>query len=141
MKQPQHALLGAAQMPTRTWLTPLDEDGQEKDARRLLPVNSEQLPLPWCGRLGYACLNMYLRAANSPPEHATKNRPDKTKPGDVKRGPTFMEDIGIANAADIIKMIRWNDKYGIKIINMPPPFIQALEPSHKGPIGTSLRAK
>ncbi|KAM4066373.1 UV-endonuclease uvdE domain-containing protein [Hirsutella rhossiliensis] len=110
-------------------------DVQERGARRRPPVNSEKLPLPWSGRLGYACLNTYLRAANPPvfcsrtcrltsilehrhplldpsqPEHATKNRPDKSQPADVKRGLAYMQDIGFANAADIVKMIRWNDNH------------------------------
>ena len=30
-----------------------DEDGQDRGARRLPPLNSEKLPLPWSGRLGY----------------------------------------------------------------------------------------
>jgi UV DNA damage endonuclease len=30
------------------------------------PVNSSYLPLPWKGRLGYACLCTYLRASNPP---------------------------------------------------------------------------
>lgn len=30
------------------------------------PVNSDYLPLPWKGRLGYCCLNTYLRNSNPP---------------------------------------------------------------------------
>ena len=29
-----------------------------------------------------------------------------------------MEEIGLANARDIIKMVRWNDKYGIKFMRL-----------------------
>ncbi|KAH7090767.1 UV-endonuclease UvdE-domain-containing protein [Paraphoma chrysanthemicola] len=122
----------------------LEEDEVEvKEAlSRPPPVNSEYLPLPWKGRLGYACLNTYLRTANPPvfssrtcriasilehrhplkdpsqPEHATKNRPDKEQPADVARGMRYVEELGLANARDIIKMIRWNDKYGIKFMRL-----------------------
>lgn len=125
-------------------------DGEEeadpeelKDAlSRPPPVNSSYLPLPWKGRLGYACLNTYLRTANPPvfssrtcriasilehrhplkdpsqPEHATKNRPDKDQPADVARGQGYVEALGIANARDIVKMLRWNDRYGIKFLRL-----------------------
>jgi len=120
-----------------------DEEQEVKEAlSRPPPVNSEYLPLPWKGRLGYACLNTYLRYANPPvfssrtcriasiiehrhplkdasqPEHATKNRPDKEQPADVGRGMRYVEEIGLANARDIIKMVRWNDKYGIKFMRL-----------------------
>lgn len=105
-------------------------------------VNSSYLPLPWKGRLGYACLNTYLRQATPPvfssrtcriasilehrhplqdpsqPEHATKNRPDKTQPADVARGQAYVEALGVANAKDIAKMLRWNDKYNIKFFRL-----------------------
>ncbi|CAN9367733.1 unnamed protein product [Alternaria alternata] len=122
------------------------EDEDEAEVKEALsrppPVNSEYLPLPWKGRLGYACLNTYLRSATPPvfssrtcriasiiehrhplkdpsqPEHATKNRPDKEQPADVARGMKYVEEIGLANARDIIKMVRWNDKYGIKFMRL-----------------------
>ncbi|KAI1169440.1 UV-endonuclease UvdE-domain-containing protein [Nemania sp. FL0916] len=106
------------------------------------PVNSDYLPLPWRGRLGYACLNTYLRNSNPPvfssrtcriasiiehrhplqdpsqPEHPTKNRPDKDQPADIRRGQKYVEALGLANARDIVKMLRWNDKYGIKFMRL-----------------------
>ncbi|KAI5301894.1 hypothetical protein KEM56_001243, partial [Ascosphaera pollenicola] len=106
------------------------------------PVNSSYLPLPWKGRLGYACLNTYLRTANPPvfssrtcriasilehrhpladlsqPEHAIKNRPDLTQPADLQRGMMWVHELGLANARDIVKMLRWNDKYGIKFMRL-----------------------
>ena len=54
----------------------------------------------------------------SQPEHATKNRPDKEQPADVARGQRYVEELGLANARDIIKMLRWNDKYGIKFMRL-----------------------
>ena len=123
-----------------------DEDADPEELQAALsrppPVNSPYLPLPWKGRLGYACLNTYLRAANPPvfssrtcriasilehrhplkdpsqPEHATKNRPDKTQPADVGRGQAYVEALGLANAQDIPKMLRWNNRYGIKFFRL-----------------------
>ncbi len=122
----------------------LDADPEEISAAlsRPPPVNSSYLPLPWKGRLGYACLNTYLRNANPPvfssrtcriasilenrhplkdpsqPAHATKNRPDQEQPANLKRGQAFVEGLGLANARDIPKMLRWNDRYGIKFLRL-----------------------
>ncbi|KAI1123799.1 UV-endonuclease UvdE-domain-containing protein [Nemania abortiva] len=114
----------------------------KQEGARPPPVNSEYLPLPWKGRLGYACLNTYLRNGNPPvfssrtcrissiiehrhplqdpsqPEHPTKNRPDKEQPAEIERGQKYVEALGLANARDIVKMLRWNDKYGIKFMRL-----------------------
>ncbi|KAI1340764.1 UV-damage endonuclease [Xylariaceae sp. FL0016] len=114
----------------------------KKEGARPPPVNSDYLPLPWKGRLGYACLNTYLRQCNPPvfssrtcrissiiehrhplsdpsqPEHSTKNRPDKEQPADLVRGQKWVQDLGVANARDIVKMLRWNDKYNIKFMRL-----------------------
>ncbi|KAF1944233.1 UV-endonuclease UvdE [Clathrospora elynae] len=120
-----------------------EDEAEVKEAlSRPPPVNSEYLPLPWKGRLGYACLNTYLRNANPPvfssrtcriasilehrhplkdpsqSEHATKNRPDKGQPADIARGQKYVEELGLANARDIIKMVHWNDKYGIRFMRL-----------------------
>ncbi|KAK4693842.1 UV DNA damage endonuclease, partial [Lecanoromycetidae sp. Uapishka_2] len=123
-----------------------DEEADEEELQAALsrppPVNSDYLPLPWKGRLGYACLCTYLRFSNPPvfssrtcriasilenrhplkdpnePPHATKNRPDKEQPPDIARGQAFVESLGKANAKDIVKMLRWNDKYGIKFFRL-----------------------
>ncbi|KAF2724098.1 UV-endonuclease UvdE [Polychaeton citri CBS 116435] len=123
-----------------------DEDADPEEVKQALsrppPVNSDYLPLPWKGRLGYACLNTYLRNSNPPvfssrtcriqsilehrhplrnpeePEHATKNRPDRSKPADVGLGMQYLEAICLANVQDIKKMIRWNDRYGIRFMRL-----------------------
>lgn len=119
-----------------------DEEEIKQAVSRPPPVHSDYLPLPWKGRLGYACLNTYLRNATPPvfssrtcriasildhrhplkdptqPEHATKNRPDKDQPADIRRGQEFVESLGLANARDIIKMVRWNERYGIKFLRL-----------------------
>ncbi|KAG7114187.1 UV-damage endonuclease like protein [Verticillium longisporum] len=43
-----------------------EEEPAERGAARPPPVNSNLLPLPWKGRIGYACLNTYLREAIPP---------------------------------------------------------------------------
>lgn len=113
------------------------------EAARPPAVNSSYLPLPWTGnRLGYACLNTYLRNSQPPifnsrtcriasilehrhplqdpsqPEHATKNRPNKDLPAEIWRGQKYVELLGLANVRDISKILRWNDKYGIKFFRL-----------------------
>ena len=89
-----------------------------------------------------ACLNTYLRYSKPPvfssrtcriasimerrhplkdpsmPHHPIKNRPDRNLTPDVVRGQTYVEELGLANAKDIVKMIRWNDRYGIKFMRL-----------------------
>lgn len=122
----------------------IDEDvaAVKKDAARPPPVNSEYLPLPWKGRLGYACINTYLRSSTPPvfssrtcriasilahrhplqdetlPEHAIRNRPNKAAPADVARGCRYVEEIGLANVRDVPRMLRWNEKYGIRFLRL-----------------------
>ncbi|KAL8996050.1 MAG: hypothetical protein Q9169_004362 [Polycauliona sp. 2 TL-2023] len=123
-----------------------EEEADEEEVKAALsrppPVNSDVLPLPWKGRLGYACLNTYLRFSNPPvfssrtcriasilenrhplthpnePSHATKNRPDKEQPASIRRGQEFVEQLCLANIRDIPKMLRWNDRYGIKFMRL-----------------------
>lgn len=65
------------------------------------------------------------------PEHLTKNRPDKEQPADVARGTRFVQELGLANARDIVKMLRWNDKYGIKFMRLSSEmFPFASHPEH-----------
>ena len=58
-----------------------------------------------------------MKDPNAPP-HATKNRPDREQPADKKRGQAFVESLGKANARDIVKMLRWNERYGIKFMRL-----------------------
>ncbi|KAK3985740.1 putative UV-damage endonuclease [Cladorrhinum sp. PSN332] len=133
-------------------------DLPERGAARPPPINSPYLPLPWKGRLGYACLNTYLRSAKPPvfssrtcrmasiidhrhplmdpskPPHAVKNRPDKTQEADHALGEQFVRELGLANARDIVKMLRWNDKYNIKFMRLSSemfPFASHKEHGYK----------
>ena len=36
----------------------------------------------------------------------------------MARGQQYVESLGLANARDIVKMLRWNDKYGIKFLRL-----------------------
>ncbi|KAK3498770.1 UV-endonuclease UvdE-domain-containing protein [Neurospora hispaniola] len=118
------------------------QDAAERGAARPPAVNSSYLPLPWKGRLGYACLNTYLRNAKPPifssrtcrmasivdhrhplqfedePEHHLKNKPDKSKEPQDELGHKFLQELGLANARDIVKMLRWNEKYGIRFLRL-----------------------
>ncbi|KAG6006949.1 hypothetical protein E4U21_006568 [Claviceps maximensis] len=93
---------------------PLDDGSDDRGAKRPPPVNSDRLPLPWRGRLDHR----YPLQDPSQPEHATKNRPDKTQQPSVERGLKFVQNLGLENARDIVKMLRWNDKYGIKFMRL-----------------------
>ncbi|KAF2497427.1 UV-endonuclease UvdE [Lophium mytilinum] len=136
----------------------IDDADVEQALARPPPVDSDYLPLPWKGRLGYACLNTYLRNANPPvfssrtcriasilehrhplkdpslPEHPTKNRPDRDQPANVARGQAYVEALGLANAGDVVKMLRWNDRYGIKFMRLSSemfPFASHAEYGYK----------
>ncbi|KAJ5584861.1 uncharacterized protein N7459_004661 [Penicillium hispanicum] len=137
---------------------PVEADELQEALGRPPPVNSSYLPLPWQGRLGYACLNTYLRYSTPPvfcsrtcriasilenrhplqdpdqPPHPTKNRPDCDQPADIARGQAFVEALGLANARDLVKLIRWNDKYGIKFMRLSSemfPFASHKEHGYK----------
>lgn len=63
-----------------------------------------------------------------------KNRPDKEQPADIARGQAFVESLGKANAKDIVKMLRWNDRYGIKFLRLSSemfPFASHLDYGYK----------
>jgi UV DNA damage endonuclease len=65
------------------------------------------------------------------PEHPTKNRPDKSKDARIELGHKFVQDLGLANARDIVKMLRWNEKYGIKFMRLSSEmFPFASHPEH-----------
>ncbi|RYC58870.1 hypothetical protein CHU98_g7342 [Xylaria longipes] len=92
----------------------LDENYMEiikQEGARPPPVNSEYLPLPWKE-------HRHPLQDPSQPAHATKNRPDKEQPAEIERGEKYVEALGLANARDIVKMLRWNDKYGIKFMRL-----------------------
>lgn len=81
----------------------------------------------------------------SQPEHATKNRPDKDQPSDEALGEKYVQELGLANARDIVKMIRWNDKYGIKFMRLSSemfPFASHEEYGYKlTPFATEVLAE
>ena len=54
----------------------------------------------------------------SQPEHPTKNRPDKSQSAEKELGHKYVQNLGLANARDIVKMLLWNDKFGIKFMRL-----------------------
>ncbi|KAF2172986.1 hypothetical protein M409DRAFT_49486 [Zasmidium cellare ATCC 36951] len=150
-----------------------EEEVNEEEVKEALsrppPVNSAYLPLPWTGRLGFACLNTYLRNSNPPvfssrtcriqsilehrhplqdpsqPEHPTKNRPDRSKPADVELGQRYVESLCLANVKDIAKTVRWNDRYNIRFFRLSSemfPFASHPEYGYKlAPFATEALAE
>jgi UV DNA damage endonuclease len=67
----------------------------------------------------------------SQPEHQTKNRPDKSQEADVARGEKYVQELGLTNARDLPKMLRWNDRYGIRFMRLSSEmFPFASHPEH-----------
>ncbi|GLA99378.1 UV-damage endonuclease [Aspergillus tubingensis] len=148
---------------------PVEAEELQDALTRAPPVNSSYLPLPWKGRLGYACLNTYLRYSTPPvfcsrtcriasilenrhplsdptqPAHPTKNRPNRDQPADVARGQAYVEALGLTNARDLVKMLRWNDRYGIKFMRLSSemfPFASHKEYGYKlAPFASEVLAK
>lgn len=58
-----------------------------------------------------------LRQPSEPEDHYT-NRPDKSKTPDIAWGERYLKKLSLANIRDIIKMVRWNDKFGIKFMRL-----------------------
>jgi UV DNA damage endonuclease len=52
------------------------------------------------------------------PHHPTKNRPDLEQPADIARGQAYVEGLGLANARDIPKILRWNERFGIRFFRL-----------------------
>jgi len=70
-------------------------------------------------------------ADETQPEHPTKNRPDQSKKPRMELGHKFVKDLGLANARDIVKMLRWNEKYGIRFMRLSSEmFPFASHPEH-----------
>ncbi|OAX78968.1 UV damage endonuclease UvdE [Emergomyces africanus] len=122
---------------------PADVDEVKEALGRPPPVNSSYLPLPWKGRLGYVSLFKHIPAhlqatrllrahlshildSRKPPSaprlyqtpHRTKNRPDLQQPPDIERGLAYVQALGLANARDIVKLLRWNERYGIRFMRL-----------------------
>ena len=67
----------------------------------------------------------------SQPEHPTKNPPDKSQTPQHELGHRFVQQLGLANSRDIVKMLRWNDKYNIKLFRLSSEmFPFASHPEH-----------
>lgn len=80
----------------------LDSSDQATQPRKP-SVNSDILPLPWKGRLGYACLNTVLRTLKPPIFCSRTCRMDTILGTSQKEGKglDFAKDLGRQNAADL----------------------------------------
>jgi len=83
----------------------LDSSDQATQPRQPA-VNSDILPLPWKGRLGYACLNTVLRDLKPPIFCSRTCRMDTIlgTPKKEGKGLEFAKDLGRQNAADLSRM-------------------------------------
>ncbi|KAK6362205.1 hypothetical protein TWF730_005901 [Orbilia blumenaviensis] len=97
--------------------------GSDEELRNRPPaVNDEYRPVPFKGRLGFACLNTYLRSANPPVFCSRTCRLDTIHKHDTESGPggglAYVKTLGFQNATDLGHLIRWNEKYNIKFLRI-----------------------
>lgn len=64
-------------------------------------------------------MNTYLRTSN-PPVFCSRTCRISTilQKGSAAEGQAYVESLGLANALDLSKMIRWNEKYEIKFLRI-----------------------
>lgn len=79
-------------------------------------VDSDYVPVPFKGRLGYACLNTILRSRKEPVFCSRTTRIATIAKED--KGMPFVLELGRQNAADLSKMLEWNEKYGIRFFRL-----------------------
>ncbi|KAF3913668.1 hypothetical protein AA313_de0200130 [Arthrobotrys entomopaga] len=98
------------------------ENGEDESVERPPAVNDDYRPIPFKGRLGFACLNTYLRSCNIPVFCSRTCRIDTILKHDKESGPgaglTYLKSLGFANATDLSTLIRWNQKYNIKFLRI-----------------------
>jgi UV DNA damage endonuclease len=80
------------------------------------PIDSDYVPVPWKGRLGYACLNTILRSRKAPVFCSRTTRIATIQKED--HGMPFLLELGRQNAADLSKMLLWNEQYGIRFFRV-----------------------
>ncbi|KAK6534876.1 hypothetical protein TWF281_006175 [Arthrobotrys megalospora] len=101
---------------------PEDAGSDEAPLNRPPPVNDDYRPIPFKGRLGFACLNTYLRSANPPIFCSRTCRLDTIHKHDTESGPggglAYVKSLGFQNATDLSHLIRWNKKYNIKFLRI-----------------------
>ncbi|EPS39300.1 hypothetical protein H072_6890 [Dactylellina haptotyla CBS 200.50] len=100
------------------------EEGDEAEGATERPpaVNDEYRPIPFKGRLGFACLNTYLRTCVNPVFCSRTCRLDTIHKHDKESGAgaglEYVKSLGFANATDLGTLIRWNHKYNIKFLRI-----------------------
>ena len=64
-------------------------------------------------KIGYACINMTLQTAGG----ITTNRGMRQKTFN-ERGLSYVSELALQNAKDLVHIIKWNNEMGIKLIRM-----------------------
>ncbi|KAJ6264931.1 UV-damage endonuclease [Drechslerella dactyloides] len=101
---------------------PLELEADEIPTERPPAVNDDYRPVPFKGRLGFACLNTYLRNCNPPVFCSRTCRLDTILKHDAESGAgagmAYLKSLGVTNATDLSTLIRWNHKYNIKFLRI-----------------------
>ncbi|EPX74111.1 endonuclease Uve1 [Schizosaccharomyces octosporus yFS286] len=90
-----------------------DASLEESQAPRPI-FDCQDKPLPWKGRLGYACLNTVLRLSK---ESAFCSRTCRIATIQ-KESLQFAKDLGIKNTKDLATLIEWNHRFGIHFMRV-----------------------
>ena len=69
-------------------------------------------------RIASILKNRYSLKISKAASHATKDRSDREQSVSIERGQEFVGSLGLINARDIVKMLRWNDRYDIKFMRL-----------------------
>ncbi|KAI5858047.1 UV-endonuclease UvdE-domain-containing protein [Tricharina praecox] len=101
---------------------PVKKEPEEDDEPRVRApeFNSSYVPIPFKGRIGYACLNTYLRTS-VPPVFCSRTCRIETilKQGEwTTAGLPFVQSLALQNAKDLSTLIRWNEKYKIRFLRI-----------------------
>ncbi|KAG2203481.1 hypothetical protein INT47_008208 [Mucor saturninus] len=96
---------------------PEKEVKQEENDVSVLPDNPRYVhdnPREFKGRLGYACINSYLRKQKPSVFSARTCRLDTVE----KKGMDYVKELVFMNIADLKTMIKWNEENGIKFMRI-----------------------
>jgi UV DNA damage endonuclease len=73
------------------------------------PVAKDNMPI---ARLGYACINSILS------NDGVSNSRGMIKKTFTQKGPDYASELALQNSRDILKILQWNDKHGIKLFRI-----------------------
>ncbi|WBW71614.1 endonuclease Uve1 [Schizosaccharomyces osmophilus] len=90
-----------------------EESFEEPEVPRPI-FDCPEKPLPWKGRLGYACQNTVLRLSK---ENAFCSRTCRIATIQ-KESLQFAKDLGVKNTQDLAALIEWNNRFGIHFMRV-----------------------